>query len=120
MAKENRAIGSIISLHRHPPKSQKDAPSMDERLRELSDKIKERIDRPEGVRLPKMTGPGMMFVLFSTAQAAMAVIEQGGVINFLCSSWYWMHMWYCLGKCYYALTSRADFRKEKAGSRSHT
>lgn len=111
IAKENTAIGSIISLRKHHhPGSQNDALSMDEKLRELSGKIKERLDRPEMVRLPKRTlylGLGIMFVLFSMAQAAMGVIEQGGVVNFLCSSRYWMHLWYILGKCYFTLDIRS-------------
>ncbi|ERF76000.1 hypothetical protein EPUS_08254 [Endocarpon pusillum Z07020] len=99
VAKGNTAIGSIISLRRHPPGSQKDVPNIDERLQELSNKIRERIDRLESVRPPKKTlilGLVVMFILFSMAQAAMAVVEQGGVINFLCSARYWMHMWYFL------------------------
>lgn len=103
VAKGNAAIGSIISLRRHPPGSQKDVLNMDERLRELSNKIRERIDRPESVRPPKKTlllGLVVMFFLFSMAQAAMGVVEQGGVINFLCSARYWMHAWYFLGKRY--------------------
>ncbi len=112
VAKEDTAIGSIISLRRHPAASQKGVLSMDERLRELSNKIRERVDRPESVPLPKKTlvlGLVVMFVLFSMAQAAMAVVEQGGVIHFLCSARYWMHMWYFLGKCYVLIKS--DFRK---------
>lgn len=103
VAKENTAMGNVISLRRHRFGSQKDAPTMNESLRQLSDKIRERIDQPRRVRLPKTTlylGLGIMFVLFSMAQAAMAIVEQGGVINFLCSSRYWMHLWYFLGKCY--------------------
>lgn len=122
VVKENAATGNIISLRRHPLGSQKDAPNMDERLRELSDKIIERIDRPDRVRLPKRTlylGLGTMLVLFSMAQAAMGVVEQGGVINFLCSSRYWMHLWYFLGKCF-ALIRRADLGKKKADPRSDT
>ena len=121
VAKENTAIGSIISLRRHPPGSRKDAPSMNERLRMLSNKIRERVDRPESVRLPKKTlllGLVTMFVLFSMAQAAMAVVEQGGVINFLCSARYWMHMWYFLGKCYALIKS--GLQERKADSRSDT
>jgi hypothetical protein len=102
VSRENTAIGSIISLHRHPPSGQKDVPSLQERLRELSDKIRERIDRSESVRRPKnflilrLIG---MFVFFATAQAAMAVVEQGGIVNCLCPAAYWIHLWYILGRC---------------------
>jgi hypothetical protein len=101
VSRENTTIGNIISLHRHPPGGQKDAPSLQERLRELSDKIRERIDRPESVRLPQnflMLGLISMFVFCAMAQAAMAVVEQGGIVNFLCPAAHWMHLWYVLGR----------------------
>lgn len=102
VSKENTAIGSIVSLHKNPPGSQRVPTGLDERLRDLGKKIRERIDRPESVRLPKRTllfGLFGMFVLFALAQSAIAVVEQGGLVNFSCSARYWMHIWYFLGMC---------------------
>lgn len=39
---------------------------------------------------------GMIVLSFGT-QAAMIVVEQGGVIPWWCVSRYWMHLWYFLG-----------------------
>lgn len=39
-----------------------------------------------------------MIVLSFGAQAAMIVVEQGGVIPWWCVSRWWMHLWYVLGK----------------------
>lgn len=100
IAKDETVIGRS-NPRNHAPKTQKNAADMDEMLQELSDKIRQRVGRRESVRLPKRTllsGLVVIFVLFAMAQSAMAVVEQGAVINFICSWRYWMHLWYFLGK----------------------
>lgn len=100
VTQENNAIGSIISLRRKQAGGHKDEQTIDEKLQMMSRKIKERIDRHESIRLPKhflIFGLFVMFVLFSMAQAAMGVVEQGGIINWWCSSRWWMHLWYVAG-----------------------
>jgi hypothetical protein len=97
----NTAIGSIVSLRRHLPGSHKSGQTMAEKLQILGDKIRERIDQHQSVRLPKaylFVGLFGMFSLLGMAQAAIAVVEQGSVINWWCSARWWMHMWYLLGK----------------------
>ena len=51
----NTAIGSILSLRRQLPGSQKSGQPMDEKLQLLADKIRERIDQHHSVRLPRRT-----------------------------------------------------------------
>ena len=102
VAKDNTAIGSIITLRQNFRRIQKDAPNIDDRILELKQTIRQRLERPESIRLPKNTlyfGLFIMFILFAMAQAAMGVVEQGGVINFYCEGRWWMHMWYFLGMC---------------------
>lgn len=119
VAKENTAICSIISLRRHAPGSHKAAPNMDERLRELRDKIRECLDRPESARLPRRTlysGLIAMFILFAMAQAAMGVVEQGGIVNLYCSGpWCtcgtsWVSAMFGLGLGF--RYGKADFRSD--------
>lgn len=101
IAMRNTAIGSILSLRKNLPGGQKSGQSIDEKLQILGDKIRERIDQHQSVRLPKtylFVGLFGMVLLLGMAQAAIAVVEQGSVINWWCSSRWWMHMWYLLGK----------------------
>jgi hypothetical protein len=98
--KDETAIGRH-SLGKHAQAYRKDDPSMDEKLRELSDKIRMRVGRQESVRLPKtrvLLGLAFMFALFALAHSAMAVTELGAVVNFMCTMNWWMHLWYFLGK----------------------
>jgi len=101
VSKRNIAVGSIISLRKQYLGNHKDEQTMDEKLQMLGHKVRERLDQRESVRMPKVTllyGLAIMLVLFSMAQAAMAIIEQGGVINWWCQNRWWMHLWYALGK----------------------
>ena len=93
MSKQNTAIGSIISLRKQLSWSHKDEETVDAKLQRLGDKERERIDQRSSVRLPKQTlllEMGIMITLSIMAQVAMAVVEQGGVINWWCSSRWWM------------------------------
>lgn len=77
-----------------------------EKLRSLNPKVRqilERMRQDESQQLAK--GPlwmGLlgMLVLSVGAQAAMIVVEQGGVIPWWCVSRYWMHLWYVLGEIF--------------------
>lgn len=99
---QNAAMGSIISLRKQFTSNRKDEETIDQKLDRLSDKVRERIDQHSSVRLPKpslILGMGVMIWLGIMAQVAMAVVEQGGVVNWWCSSRWWMHLWYFAGKC---------------------
>ena len=39
-----------------------------------------------------------MALLFAASQAAMSVLEQGGVIPYWCTGQWWMHLWYFMGE----------------------
>lgn len=101
VSKQNTAIGSIISLRKQLRGSHKDGRTIDEKLLELGNRVRERIDQHESLRLPKtylFVGLFGMVMLFAMAQAAMAVVEHGGFINWWCQFGWWMHLWYLLGK----------------------
>ena len=69
-------------------------------LEEVVRRIERRMRQDESVPMPKshlIWGVSGMMLLACGAQAAMIVIEQGGVIPWLCTSRYWMHLWYFLG-----------------------
>jgi len=99
--KKNIAIGSTISLrHLHMP-GQGPQATTEEKLRQLVDRVRQRLDQRESKRLPKkylfmgLTGMGLLLI---GAQAAMSIVEQGGVIAWFCFSNWWMHLWYGLGR----------------------
>ncbi|KAL8732301.1 MAG: hypothetical protein Q9166_002873 [cf. Caloplaca sp. 2 TL-2023] len=75
-------------------------PILDEaELKTVVEKIESRMRQDETWRLPKghlWVGLLAMVVLFIAAQAAMIVIEQGGVLPWWCTSRWWMHLWYGL------------------------
>lgn len=69
-------------------------------LRTVVEKIESRMRQDQTQRLPKghlWIGLLAMVALFIGAQAAMIIIEQGGVLPWWCTSRWWMHLWYCLG-----------------------
>lgn len=106
VTEQDTSIGSIVSLRKSLRKqasgSSKDVQTPSEKLSAVARKIQERIDKHESLKLPKkymMFGLIGMLSLWSMAQVAMAIVEQGGVVNFWCSSQYWMHLWYFAGQC---------------------
>ncbi|KAF7509883.1 hypothetical protein GJ744_007394 [Endocarpon pusillum] len=61
--------------------------------------IMARIRQAESKRLAKghlWLGLLAMIILFVGAQAAMIIVEQGGVLPWWCISRWWMHLWYLL------------------------
>lgn len=67
----------------------------------LVERILARMRQAKSRELPKghiWVGLLLMILLFVGAQAAMIVIEQGGVIPWWCVSRGWMHLWYFLGE----------------------
>jgi hypothetical protein len=98
MKKRNIAIGSIVSFRL----ANKDSEStLDQKLDDLDDKVRDRIDRPLATKPRQFflsIGLIGMSLLFVGSQAAMTVIEQGGIIPWWCASRWWMHMWYFMGK----------------------
>ena len=75
-------------------------------LRTVVDKIESRLRQDQTQRLPKghlVIGLLAMVALFIGAQAAMIIIEQGGVLPWWCTSRWWMHLWYGLGWCFFSL-----------------
>lgn len=94
-------LGSIVSLR---AKRGKAADHVEEETRakldQLVEKIEARMRQDECQRLPKRHlsfGLLGMVILFLGAQAAMIVVEQGGVLPWWCTSRWWMHLWYFLG-----------------------
>ena len=70
-------------------------------LSQLIEKIEGRMLQDESQRLPKghlSFGLLGMILLFIGAQAAMIVVEQGGVLPWWCVSRWWMHLWYFMGE----------------------
>lgn len=98
--KRNIAIGSIISLRNNHGLGRGAQETIEDKLRSLVDRIRQRIDQRESARLSKkhltigLTG---MVLLLIGSQAAMTIIEQGGVIAWFCYSHWWMHLWYLMG-----------------------
>jgi hypothetical protein len=98
MRKGNIAIGSIVSFRssigEHAQKS------FPEKLKELEEKVRTRISRADRLRpqrRPLFLGLLCMVLLFVGSQAAMIVLEQGGIIPYWCVSRWWMHLWYLMG-----------------------
>lgn len=72
---------------------------------QVVERILARIRQDESQRLAKghlWVGLLVMIVLSSGAQAAMIVIEQGAIIVWWCTSRWWMHFWYFLGKTFFS------------------
>jgi len=60
-------------------------------------KIRARLSQQKGEKIPKgllATGLLAMMALLFAAQAAMAIVEQGAVLQWWCSCNWWMHLWY--------------------------
>lgn len=100
ITKKNIAIGSIISFRNHHMPNQGPEETSEEKLKLLIDTVRKRIDQRESARLSKKylaVGLTGMFLLFLGAQAGMTVVEQGGILAWVCTSNWWMHLWYLLG-----------------------
>lgn len=70
-------------------------------LDQVLEKILVRMRQDESQQLAKghlWVGLLGMIVIFVGSQAAMIVVEQGGVIPWWCTSRWWMHLWYLLGE----------------------
>lgn len=101
VSKQPSTIGSIVSFRKQCQRSHKVGQTMDGKLSELGNRVRERVDQHESLRLPTtylFVGLFGMVLLSAMAQAAMAVVEQGGVISWWCQCRWWMHLWYFLGK----------------------
>ena len=112
LSRRDTATGSIISLRSPIPGNRLGEPEIEQKLRALSDKVRERLDLPESVRLPKrhlLLGLFIMLLLMALAQGAMGVVEQGGIINWWCSCNLWMHLWYFGGMF---STTESDLQRE--------
>lgn len=72
-------------------------------LDQVVEKILARMRHHESQQLAKghlWVGLLGMVVLSVGAQAAMIVVEQGGIIPWWCISKWWMHLWYMLGEIF--------------------
>ena len=99
IAKGNGLIGSIVSFR--SVGSGAGRMLLDEKLELLDQKLKSRM----GQRIPRSNFNGTlamgllgMFGLLMGAHTAMAMVEQGGVLPWWCTSQWWMHLWYILGE----------------------
>jgi hypothetical protein len=64
-------------------------------------KIRARLSQQKGDKIPKrLLASGLLFMtaLLIGAQAAMAIVEQGAVLQWWCSCNWWMHLWYLLSQ----------------------
>jgi hypothetical protein len=98
MKKRNIAIGSIVSFR--PSFGESNVSSFKDKLDVLDQKVSARIAQSKRLRPDKWflsTGLLAMVLLFVGSQAAMVVVEQGGVIPWWCASRWWMHLWYFMG-----------------------
>ncbi|KAL8878313.1 MAG: hypothetical protein Q9192_008479, partial [Flavoplaca navasiana] len=80
-------------------------------LRTVVDKIESRLRQDQTQRLPKgHLGIGLlaMVALLISAQAAMIIIEQGGVLPWWCTSRWWMHLWLVFLPLLYPLENLAQ------------
>lgn len=70
---------------------------------EIEDTIRRRLSVVNPQSIPKVgiaSGLGAVVLLWTGAQAAMAIIEAGAVLQFVCTSVWWFHLWYILGQSY--------------------
>lgn len=99
---DKTAPGNVVSLRARGGK----APEHNEeatraKVDQLVEKIEARMRQDDSQRLPRghlISGLCGMGLLFVGAQAAMGIVEQGGVLPWWCVSRWWMHLWYLLGK----------------------
>lgn len=106
MKKRNIAIGSMVTFRTKSRDSEQKPFS--KKLEELEEKVGSRISHEKRMRpgrRPLFTGLFCMVFLFGASQAAMAVLEQGGVIPYWCTSRWWLHLWYIMGKFVLAHTA---------------
>lgn len=88
MKKRNIAIGSIVSFR--TTNGDNVQRSLPKKLEELEEKVGSRISREKRLRPGRrllFTGLFCMVLLFLASQAAMTILEQGGIIPYWCISW---------------------------------
>lgn len=95
-------LGSVVSLRARRGKGlEQNEEEARAKIDQLVEKIEARMRQDDSQRLPRghlifgLCGMGLLFV---GAQAAMAIVEQGGILPWWCVSRWWMHLWYVLGK----------------------
>ncbi len=102
-------LGSVVSLRARRGKAlERHEEETRATIDKLVEKIEARMRQDDSQKLPRghlIFGLCGMVVLFIGAQAAMVIIEQGGILPWLCVSRYWMHLWYVMGK---TLTGRSE------------
>ncbi len=96
------ATGSNFSFRKRKGMSVDDIErETEERTEELLRKLDARIYQDKSVKMGKgelWLGLFGMVLLFIGSQAAIIVVEQGGVLPWWCVSRWWFHMWYFMGK----------------------
>jgi hypothetical protein len=101
MRKRNIAIGSITSVVSfRSSNGEADQPDLEDKLSELHSSVLSCMARKKPLRIHRLSlSAGLlgMTLLFIGSQAAMTVVEQGGILPWWCSSRWWMHMWYFMG-----------------------
>ncbi|KAL8870544.1 MAG: hypothetical protein Q9174_003439 [Haloplaca sp. 1 TL-2023] len=100
LSSDRQTLGSIVSLRARRGRAKADVEDEARiKLDQLVEKIEARMHQDESQRLPKAQlsfGLLGMILLFLGAQAAMVIVEQGGILPWWCSSRWWMHLWYFL------------------------
>lgn len=96
----NKSIGSIISLRLGTTdgKQRSDVEKEETELKvtQLVERIEKRMQQSESQHISKTylwVGFFGMILLFIASQAAMILIEQGGILPWWCVSRWWMHFW---------------------------
>jgi len=95
--------GSVASGTKGPRRSEDAHNEMHTGVDQVVEKILARMRQDESQRLAKghlWVGLLGMIMLSVGAQAAMIVVEQGGIIPWWCVSRSWMHLWYFLGEIF--------------------
>jgi hypothetical protein len=89
--------GSAVYL----PSVHRDKAGLEDALTKLEARIEARLASNVHRRLPLIpliVGLVSMIILLLAAQAAMTVVELGGVLSWWCTQKAWIHCWYFLGK----------------------
>ena len=101
IAKGNGLIGSIVSFRTsmHGAAQLGLEEKMDLLGQKLRKRVGQKIPRPNFNGTLTMGLMGMASLLLG-AHAAMAMVEQGGILPWYCTCRWWMHMWYILGRVF--------------------
>jgi len=98
--KDNTSTGSNFTIRPVDGGEEGGASEFEQKIAFLENRVNNRISRSARQAPPKsylLAGLLGMMLLFLGSQAAMGIVEQGGVLSWWCGCRYWMHLWYLMG-----------------------